>query len=142
MERLLARYWPRMVAVFAVALGVVGAASLVLGADPRLSTCTRGVAGSVQASFAMAHARDYKVHLPHMKLSPELETDVPAYVVVFSGATSIGYVGAPAPQADDNAIPSYLEPLVSQGVFSGVVCVVTNGSPTYYSSVDTLDLKQ
>lgn len=135
-----ARNLPRLVAVVAVAVGIFGAANLALGVDPRLKTCTDGVKGSVQASFAMAEARDYKGRVPRMKLSPELETNEPAFVVVFAGAVSLGVAGAPGPQTDESAGAAALEPAIRQAEFTGVVCVVMDGFPTYYSNVDVSGL--
>jgi hypothetical protein len=77
-----------------------------------------------------------------MKLSPELETDDPAYVVVFAGTVSMGIAGAPAAQAEDGTVPAAIEPIVRETALTGVVCVVTDGSPTYYSSVDTSGLNK
>jgi hypothetical protein len=90
----------------------------------------------------MTHARDYKVHLPQMKSSPELEADDPAYMVVFAGTVKMGVAGAPAPQVDDNTAPAALEPIIREAGLTGVVCVATKGSPTYYSSVDTSGLSK
>ena len=126
-------------AVAAISL-LLGAAGVALGADPRLKTCTTDGTGVVQVSFAMAHARDYQDHLPRMLRSPELEIDSPAYVVVFSGAVNSAFAGGAAAQPADSVVPADPQP-ATQSPATGVVCVSVDGSPTYYSNVDTTGLK-
>jgi hypothetical protein len=51
--------------------------------DPRLGQCAFGPASSMEFVFVMEHARDYWAYLPNMLLSPELDVDESALVVVF-----------------------------------------------------------
>ena len=51
--------------------------------DPRLQECSFGPPSSMEYVFEMVHARDYQRYLPSMLLSPELDVDEPALVVVF-----------------------------------------------------------
>jgi len=85
----------------------------------------------------MTHARDYAKHLPHLGISPEFESDAPAYVVVFEGNVEIAGVGAPLPiDAAGNTIPQ------PEGAANGirgiadVICIVVDGEPNYYGPVD------
>jgi hypothetical protein len=50
--------------------------------DPRLARCGATVATAIDV-FEMTHARDYRLHLPAMGLSPELDVDTPGFVVVY-----------------------------------------------------------
>jgi hypothetical protein len=54
--------------------------------DPRLGQCAFGPASSMEFVFVMEPARDYRAYLPNMLISPELEVDAPALVVVFEQA--------------------------------------------------------
>jgi hypothetical protein len=92
--------------------------------DPRIAACL-GTAAPVQYAFEMAHARDYQRHLPAMLLSPELDVDDPAFVVVFAaGARIVG--GAPPPASDATSAPAN----------SRSVCVLVAGVPNLYENVD------
>lgn len=62
--------------------------------DPRLSRCVAGGPAPL-AAFEMTHASDYRVHLPAMGLSPELDVPDPAFVVVLGAGAQLGIGGAP-----------------------------------------------
>ena len=70
-------------------------------ADPRFERCG-GLVGDVVGAFEMAHARDYRAHLPAMGAAPELDVDDPAFVVLFRADHPLGAgrpgVGTPAPR--------------------------------------------
>jgi hypothetical protein len=92
--------------------------------DPRVAACL-GTTAPVQYAFEMTHARDYQRHLPAMLLSPELDVDDPAFVVVFApGARIVG--GAPPPASDAASEPAN----------SRSVCVLVAGVPNLYENVD------
>lgn len=117
-------------------LGALAAVVLIVVAcaarDPRATRC--GIAAPVAREFALEHARDYRMALPRMGRSPELEIESPAYVVVYAGPVNLGGVNR-APDAQDssgNPIGHVDQP----DSFTGVVCVVVNGSPTIYVNVD------
>lgn len=57
-----------------------------------------------------------------MGISPELDVDSPAFVVLFDGPVPLPFSGGPPG-------PS--------GPATGVVCVVVEGQSTYYVNVDT-----
>jgi hypothetical protein len=61
------------------------------------------------AVFQMEHARDYRLHLPAMLLSPELDVDDPAFVVVYGEMQPFGGGGA-APPAGQTRAPRSLDP--------------------------------
>jgi hypothetical protein len=63
--------------------------------DPRLAACGATVETALDA-FEMTHARDYQRYLPAMLLAPELDTDAPAFVVVYRDMLSFPG-GAPPP---------------------------------------------
>jgi hypothetical protein len=100
--------------------------------DPRAKPC--GIEAPVVREFALEHARDYRTALPRMGRSPELEIDIPAYVVVYAGPLNLGGVmRAPDGQdASGNPIGHVDQPDSA----TGVVCVVVNGAPTIYVNVD------
>jgi hypothetical protein len=82
----------------------------------------------------MAAASDYRIRLPRMGLSPELDDAVPAFVVVFAGLWP-GVV-LPAPPAPGTTLaPRSLAPGTHD------VCVwvgdATTGGRTIYGDVDT-----
>jgi len=102
-----------LLAVAIVAVAVVGAWTLVprfgqvggepaaspvppdpaaFAGDPRLARCGVPPATASHA-FEMAHARDYRRHLPATLLAPELDVDDPAFVVVFDGPHPGGVLG-------------------------------------------------
>lgn len=109
----------------------VATIALLLGAcgprDSRALAC--GVEAPIAREFALAHASDYRTALPRMARSPELEIDAPAYVVIYAGVVDLAITGAPRP---NNAAGD-----PQPDGFSGVVCVVVNGSPTIYVNVDS-----
>lgn len=110
-------------------VAVAGAFALsALATDPRQALCTSRVAASVRAAFSMDKARDYRLHIPKMGYSPELEEDSPAYLVAFDGEASVAIVGA-APAVDENG-NQVAGSDAARGTYSGVVCVVVGGSPT------------
>ena len=64
--------------------------------DARLARCGASV-DTARDAFAMAHARDYRLHLPAMFLAPELDVDAPAFVVVYRDMQPFAVLGAPPP---------------------------------------------
>ena len=76
--------------------------------DPRLTRCGATPETAIDA-FEMRHARDYRLHLPAMGLSPELDVDGPAFVVVYRGvqpfATTGGAGASGATPAPPRATP-------------------------------------
>jgi hypothetical protein len=58
----------------------------VIRAVPEFDACGGGAARSVMTAFPMPRASEYRGHLPHLPATPELETDAPAFVVVFAAA--------------------------------------------------------
>ena len=83
----------------------------------------------VAAQVAMEHGRDYQRHFPRMGISPELDIDAPAFAVAFAGPLPRGGIGGYPPLGGGPAIPR-------PGEIVGVVCVVVNGSTTFYTDVD------
>lgn len=61
-----------------------GAGYPIVTSDPRFATCFGGQA-RVIAAFPIAHASEYQTYFPSFLRAPELETDAPAFVVVFEG---------------------------------------------------------
>lgn len=92
----------------------------IVTSDPRFAMCAGGQA-KVIAAFPIAHASDYNTYFPHFLRAPELETDAPAFVVVFEGrwpgplfpnpASSSSIAASPAPGRHD-------------------VCVIVGGTAT------------
>lgn len=76
--------------------------------DLELARCGASLATSF-AVFPMEHARDYRLHLPAMLLSPELDVDDPAFVVVYGGMQPFAGGGA-APPAGQSRAPRSLDP--------------------------------
>jgi len=76
--------------------------------DPRLGRCGATVETALDA-FEMAHARDYRLHLPAMLLAPELDVDAPAFVVVYAAMQPFG-VGGAAPPPGQTWPPRSLAP--------------------------------
>jgi hypothetical protein len=72
--------------------------------------------------LAVAHASEVRQHIPNMAKAPELDSDAPAFVVLFDGPVPLPFTGAPPG-------PS--------GLPTGVVCVVVEGERIYYVNVDT-----
>lgn len=66
--------------------------------DPRLLRCAGGDRANVLYAFEMESAANYQAHLPAMLLAPELDVDIPAFVVVFRGLHSFLGGGAAPPQ--------------------------------------------
>jgi hypothetical protein len=75
--------------------------------DPRLLRCAGGDLANVLYAFEMESAANYQAHLPAMLLSPELDVDVPAFVVVFRGLHSFPGLGAAPPQGQTHAPRSF-----------------------------------
>lgn len=118
---------------------VVGAYAVsALATDPRQALCTAQVGAPVRAAFAMTRASDYRLHLPKMGYSPELEQGDPAYLVAFSGDITVSVVGAP-PAADENGRAVSVTGSAPT-TYSGVVCVVVGGEPIVYVNVDQTGL--
>jgi hypothetical protein len=126
-----------LVALGIALLALASAGSPSLALDPRAAACGASVIGSIVNQTAIGHARDYQTLFPKMGYSPELETDTPAFVVAYAGTTKLmGLSLAPAPGGADGNITT--EPAAAQSDFTGVVCVVVDGSdPVVYVNVDT-----
>jgi hypothetical protein len=105
--------------------------------DPRLARCGASVDTAIDA-FEMGHARLYRLYMPAMLLSPELDVDEPAFVVVYAAIQPFGVAGAP--QADGRTQePRSLTPRHHD------VCVLVGTDPAtaemnIYSDVDTTGL--
>ena len=64
--------------------------------DSRLARCGATVETALDV-FEMTRARDYQLHLPAMLLAPELDVDVPGFVVVYRDMQPFPVLGAPPP---------------------------------------------
>jgi len=101
--------------------------------DPRLGRCGASVETALDV-FEMVHARDYRLHLPAMGLSPELDVDAPGFVVVFRALHPFPVLGAPAS-------PGQTRPPRSLAPDRHDVCVLVGGDPAttevnIYNDVD------
>jgi hypothetical protein len=79
----------------AVCLVLAGCSALwpVNRADPRFAACG-GNEDNAEAAFAFV-AREYRQHFPLMGHAPELETDGPAFAVVFAANYQPVIIGGP-----------------------------------------------
>jgi hypothetical protein len=107
--------------------------------DARLARCGATVTSAI-AAFPMDQARDYRRHLPAMGLSPELDVDDPAFVVVYRGGHPFGPGGGGASVGAPTAVPS-----ASRDGELHDVCVLVGADPATavlnaYSNVDTTGL--
>lgn len=120
------------------ALAVSASVASVMGGDGRTELCpVKG--NSILAEFEIPSARRYAMYLPRMARSPELERDLPAWIVVFDGPADLEVLGAPpAIDEDGVALPREFE----REQFFGVICVVVGGDATVYSEVDTTGWRQ
>jgi len=105
--------------------------------DPRLGRCGASVETALDA-FEMVRARDYRLHLPAMGLSPELDVDAPGFVVVFRALHPFPVLGAPAS-------PGQTRPPRSLAPDRHDVCVLVGGDPAtaevnVYDDVDIAGL--
>lgn len=106
--------------------------------DSRLARCGATVENAL-GIFEMAHARDYRLHLPAMGLSPELDVDAPAFVVVYRDRQPFGVSGA-APPPGQTWPPA---PSLAPGHHD--VCVLVGSDPStaevnVYGDVDIAGL--
>ena len=106
--------------------------------DPRLARCGATIANALDI-FEMAHARDYHLHLPAMGLSPELDVDARAFVVVYRDRQPFGVSGA-APPPGQTWPPA---PSLAPGHHD--VCVLVGSDPStaemnVYGDVDIAGL--
>jgi hypothetical protein len=93
--------------------------------DPRLGQCSFG---NMEFVFLMEHARDYPRYMPRMGLSPELDIDAVALVVVFSQDMQQPPTTGFGPGSTNEPGHRY-------------VCVVVDGGdPNLYSDVDITGL--
>jgi hypothetical protein len=84
----------------------------------------------------MDRASDYHAYFPKMLRAPELETNEPAFVVVYAGQVEIGGLSIAPPPLDAGGNPVTRDP--QPPTYSGVICVVTETmGATLYSDVDT-----
>lgn len=110
--------------------------------DPRLSRCVGGGPAPL-AAFEMAHASDYRLHLPAMGLSPELDQADPAFVVVLAPG---GTPGGAAPGVGGGWHPSASPSTETPGPNIHDLCVLvgadaSTADPTFYTNVDTTGLQ-
>ena len=100
--------------------------------DPRLDRCA-GSPDDMEFVFEMSHARDYQLYLPAMLLSPELDVDAPALVVVYRGRNPMPYTG-----------PSGVGTRPPLGPTERDLCIVVGEAPQaevgYYDAVDITGL--
>lgn len=97
--------------------------------DARLGQCF-GTPEDMEFVFEMAHATDYRSYLPRMGLSPELDVEDPAFVVVYRDGWH-GPVSGGVPGAERQSPTPGLR----------FVCVlVSGGDPNLYSDVDIAGL--
>lgn len=119
------------VILLASGLFLYGEAERVLAA--KLEVCgADDPANKVRASFDIPQARSIRAYLPGMLDNPELQTDLPASVVVFEGPTILRLAGSPR---RDGA------PAIQESTYDGVVCVLIGDDPIVYVDVDTSDLR-
>src|SRR6478672_939638 len=86
------RYGVLVLALLGVGLTVLVLAQSAFALDPRAKACGAGPWPTL-ATFEVPQARLVRQHLPHMKGAPELNTDSPAYVVLFDGPIDLPVVG-------------------------------------------------
>jgi len=95
--------------------------------DPRLGQCPL-LRDDIETAFEMAHARDYKLYLPNMGTSPELDVDASALAVIYR-------VGTPEPPTTG------VGPASTRIPGTRIVCVVPTGQPpNVYVDVDITGL--
>ena len=112
------------------ALAILAVAA-VLGDDPRSKLCPIDE-NKVLAAFEIPHARDYKLYVPMMLRSPELESGAPAMVVLFDGPARLTVMGS-APGGTGDQVQA--QPATTRE-FDGVVCVVVGDQANVYTDVD------
>ena len=103
-----------------------------------LGRCGASLASAL-AVFPMEHARDYQLHLPAMLLSPELDVDDPAFVVVYEEMQPFS-VGGAAPPPGQTRAPRSLDP----GHHDLCVLVGADAATaelSIYSNVDTTGMR-
>jgi len=128
---------PRIGSVSSPAVGPVPPDPAAFAGDPRLARCGASVDTAIDA-FEMGRARAYRLYMPAMLLSPELDVEDPAFVVVYGAMQPFGVAGAP--QADGRTLePRSLTPGHHD------VCVLVGADPAtaemnIYSDVDTTGL--
>jgi hypothetical protein len=122
-----------MRALLFVAL-LTGCAALapVDAADPRFEACGATV-DAVDATVAFT-ARNYRDHFPLMGRSPELESDVPAFAVVFAEGAELAIPLQPALRpGDQEAAPPPEAPHRTVCIYVGMP---PDGVMNYYVDVD------
>ncbi len=109
--------------------------------DPRFARCG-GAAKGVIAAFPMARAADYHAYLPAMGKAPELETAVPAFVVVFDATHQWAGFGGPA---TSGGFPGSSQARMTYPPNHFDVCVwvgdVQNGDFDAYAGVDITGIR-
>jgi hypothetical protein len=104
--------------------------------DPRLLRCLATPASAIDI-FEMRHARDYRLHLPASGLSPELDVEEPALVVVYAGVQPFGTTGGAPPAPGSTPRPARTSP--DPGTHD--ICVLVGADPAtaelnVYENVD------
>jgi photosystem II stability/assembly factor-like uncharacterized protein len=131
--------WPALVRPPAAAVPPDPAA---FRGDPRLWRCVAGGPDPLGA-FEMAHAADYRLHLPAMRLSPELDRPEPAFVVILGAGTMFGGGG---PGIAGGGAPKDSPPIASLEPNVHDICVLVGSDPSsadriVYENVDTTGLR-
>jgi hypothetical protein len=97
---------------------------------PGFSACA-GEATGVIAAFPIRRARDFWKHFPAAGRAPELETDDPAFVVVYDGLDPFPHTGG-LRGPGETAPPRQRRSGVTD------LCVFVGGSTNVYSDVPTV----
>jgi len=101
-------------------------------ADPRFEACG-GAMTTVDATIAFT-ARDYRDHFPLMREAPELDSEDPAFAVVFAEGKEPFIPLQPQLQRDDQPAPP--PPKRSHRTVCIYVGVAPDGVTNYYADVD------
>jgi hypothetical protein len=109
----------------------------IANADPRFARCG-GSQDNALAAFPMAHAWDFSAHFPYALYTPELQTDAPAFAVVYAGT----YPGPIMPALLSTSASPHPERTLGPNQHD--ICVWTGDAATgdhqIYGNVDTTDM--
>jgi hypothetical protein len=109
----------------------------IANADPRTSRCA-GSQDNALAAFPMAHAWDFSAHFPYALYAPELQTDTPAFAVVYAGT----YPGPVMHALPASGASPYAERTLEPNQHD--ICVwigeAASGDHQIYANVDTTDM--